>query len=244
MKLFYDLHLHSCLSPCGDPDMTPANLAAMCALAGLEVVALTDHNTCGNCRAFARSARSHGLLALCGMELTTAEEIHIVCLFPDADRAEAFCAHVAAHLPPIPNNVAIFGPQLLMDENDQVLGEEPNLLSTATSIGVYQVCPLVDRFGGVCFPAHIDRPSYSLLSQLGLWDPGLPFPLAEVSLACPADFARRPDLAGICLITDSDAHALGLIPDAIRTMELPQRTEAAVLDWVRQGGISGEKFLG
>ena len=45
MKLYYDLHLHSCLSPCGSDDMTPADLAAMCALAGLDVVALTDHNT-------------------------------------------------------------------------------------------------------------------------------------------------------------------------------------------------------
>ena len=57
MKLYYDLHLHSCLSPCGSDDMTPADLAAMCALAGLDVVALTDHNTAGNCAAFCRAAQ-------------------------------------------------------------------------------------------------------------------------------------------------------------------------------------------
>ena len=236
IKLYYALHLHSCLSPCGDDDATPANLAGMCALAGLEVVALTDHNTCGNCRAFQAAAEKYGLLALCGMELTTAEEIHVVCLFPDADRAEAFSALVYDRLPPFPNDKSIFGAQLYMDEADGVRGEEDRLLSDATSIGVYEVCPLVESFDGVCFPAHIDRPSYSLLSQLGLWDPSIPFPMAEVSLACPPNFPDRPDLKGVPLITDSDAHALGLIPDAIRTMDLPEKTAAAVLDWIRQGG--------
>lgn len=236
MKYYYDLHLHSCLSPCGDEDATPANLAGMCALAGLEIVALTDHNTCGNCRAFQRAAEAHGLLALCGMELTTAEEVHVICLFPDADRAEAFSALVYDRLPPFSNDKAIFGAQLYMDEGDGVRGEEERLLSTATSIGVYEVCPLAAGFGGVCFPAHIDRPSYSLLSQLGLWDPTIPFPLAEVSLLCPPEFRARPDLRGVPLIADSDAHALGLIPDAIRTMELPEKTAPAVLDWVRRGG--------
>lgn len=236
MKLFYDLHLHSCLSPCGDQDMTPANLAGMCALAGLDVAALTDHNSSGNCRAFVRACEKLGLLALSGMELTTAEEVHVICLFPSADQAEAFSAHVYERLPPIPNNKAIFGPQLLMDEADQVLGEETHLLSGATSIGVYEVCPLVAGFGGVCFPAHIDRPSYSLLSQLGLWDPSLPFPLAEISLACPPDFHKRPDIQGVPLITDSDAHFLGLIPDAVRTMELPEKSVSAVLRWIQGGG--------
>ncbi len=236
IKLTYDLHLHSCLSPCGDLDMTPANLAGMCALAGLEVVALTDHNSCGNCRPFLRAAEKQGLLALPGMELTTAEEVHIICLFPDLDRAEAFSSYVYEALPPIPNNPAIFGPQLLMDEGDQILGEEARLLSAATSIGVYEVCPLVERFGGVCFPAHIDRPSYSLLSQLGLWDPSLPFPLAEVSLGCPPDFCARPDIQGVPLITDSDAHFLGLIPDAVSTMEVTEKNISAILSWIRQGG--------
>ena len=86
-KLAFDLHLHSCLSPCGSNDMTPANLAGMCALAGLQVVALTDHNTTGNCAAFAQAAARHGLLAIPGMELCTREEVHMVCLFPKLENA-------------------------------------------------------------------------------------------------------------------------------------------------------------
>ena len=89
MKCYYDLHLHSCLSPCGQEDMTPADLAAMCALAGLDVVALTDHNSAGNCAAFLKAAASHGLLALPGMELTTEEEIHVLCWFESLEGAEA-----------------------------------------------------------------------------------------------------------------------------------------------------------
>ena len=106
---FYDLHLHSCLSPCGGDDTTPADLAGMCALAGYQIVALTDHNTVGNCAAFCKAAEHYGLLALPGMELTTAEEVHVVCLFPDLDSAHAFGEYVRAHLPAVPNRPDFFG---------------------------------------------------------------------------------------------------------------------------------------
>jgi predicted metal-dependent phosphoesterase TrpH len=109
MKLSYDLHLHSCLSPCAAPDMTPANLAAMCALAGIRVAALTDHNTTGNCAAFCRAAGRRGIVALPGMELTTAEEIHVICLLPDLGAAEDFGKRIYSLLPDIPNDKRIFG---------------------------------------------------------------------------------------------------------------------------------------
>lgn len=87
---FYDLHTHSALSPCGDNFMTPNNLAGFCALAGLQIVALTDHNTCGNCSSFMAACRRYGLCPVPGMELTTAEEIHLVCLFPSLSAALEF----------------------------------------------------------------------------------------------------------------------------------------------------------
>ena len=128
MKYYYDLHLHSCLSPCGSEDMTPANLAAMCALAGLDIVALTDHNTCGNCAAFCRAAEERGLLALAGMELCTREEIHVVCLFPTPHHGEEFEAYVSRRLPPLSNHPAVFGHQIYMDAGDLVLGEDLSLI--------------------------------------------------------------------------------------------------------------------
>lgn len=229
----FDLHLHSCLSPCGSDDMTPANLAGMCALAGLDIVALTDHNTTGNCAAFCRAAEQHGILALPGMELTTAEEVHVVCLFPDLSSAGAFGDMVHQHLPPIKNKPEFFGRQLLMDEGDNVLGEEPALLAGAADIPIHTVSALVSSYGGVAYPAHIDRDAFSLLANLGLWAPDLGFPLAEISLNCPPDLFLRPDLKNVRHITACDAHYLDQIPDAHQQMKLEQNRPDEVLNWLK-----------
>ena len=237
IPLYYDLHLHSCLSPCGDEAMTPATIAGMCKLSGLDAAALTDHNTCGNCAAFCQAAEAYGLLALPGMELCTREEVHIVCVFPDLERAGAFQEEVYRSLGEARNDPAIFGRQLYLDADDRVLGEEPRLLAGATAIGVYEVPALVERYGGAAWPAHIDRSSFSLLSNLGLWDPGLGFSLAEVSRNCPPDFVSgRRDLRGVPTITGCDAHYLEQISDAGQVMEVPARSREAVLAWLRRGG--------
>ena len=229
MHFYYDLHLHSCLSPCGSDEMTPANLAAMCALAGLQIVALTDHNTCGNCASFCRAAQLHGLTVLSGMELCTQEEIHVVCLFPDPEQAEDFSREIARHLPPIRNDPARFGRQLRMDDEDGVLGEESAFLAGSTDIPLAQVPRLVSVWGGAAFPSHIDRPSFSLLGVLGLWDPDLGFTAAELSHHCPPELARRPDLAGLQLLTNSDAHYLDQVWGAEHTLDLPECSPQAVI---------------
>ncbi|MEG1721253.1 MAG: PHP domain-containing protein [Pseudoflavonifractor sp.] len=233
MKTAFDLHLHSCLSPCGSEENTPANLAGMCALAGLDAVALTDHNTTGNCAAFCAAAQALGLLALPGMELTTAEEVHVICLFPDLSAADDFGAYVYAHLPQIPNDTRIFGPQIFMDAGDGILGEEPRMLAGASDIGIYGLAALVGSYGGLAYPAHIDRPSFSLISNLGFWDDGLGFPLAELSRHAPPDFMDRPDLSHIPTITASDAHYLDQIADASQWADLKNRSPNAMLDWLR-----------
>lgn len=212
--------------------MTPANIAAMCALAGLDVVALTDHNTTGNCAAFAKAAARHGILAVPGMELCTKEEVHVVCLFPDLERADAFSARIRTLLPPIPNDPAVFGPQILMDDADGILGEESALLAGAADVGLYEVPELVAQYGGVCCPAHIDRPSNSVLSQLGIWDAELKFPLAEVSLNCPEALFQRRDLRHLRYIRACDAHYLHQIPDAFQYMEIPEKRINSVLNWL------------
>ena len=232
-RLAFDLHMHSCLSPCGGEDNTPANLAGMCALAGLDVDALTDHNAAGNCAAFCRAAGRYGLLVLPGMELTTSEEAHVVCLFPDAAAAAEFGALVRGRLPPVKNKPAIYGPQILMDEADNALGEEDAFLAGATDLGLYEVPELIRPFGGVAYPAHIDRSTFALLNTLGFWDPDMGFPLAEVSQNCPPGLFDRADLRGVRHITACDAHYLDQIPDARQYMELPERTPKAVLDWLR-----------
>ena len=217
--------------------MTPANIAGMCALAGLDVVALTDHNSSGNSAAFEQAARRHGLLAIPGMELCTREEVHVVCLFSAVEQALAFSDYVGSKLPPIPNKPSIFGSQIRMDSADAVLGEETLLLAAAADIGLYELPKLMEEYGGLSFPAHIDRKSNSLLSQLGLWTPDLDFPLTEVTRSCPSGLFERKDLQGLRHISASDAHDLTQISDANQYMELPEKTVEAVLCWLKNGSI-------
>ena len=102
---FYDLHIHSALSPCADNDMTPNNIAGMAAIKGLSILALTDHNSAKNCPAFFDACKQQGIIAIAGMELSTAEDIHLVCLFEELDDAMRFDAEIEKHLMPIKNKV-------------------------------------------------------------------------------------------------------------------------------------------
>ena len=145
IKLHFDFHFHSCLSPCGDEAMTPATIAGMCKLSGLDAAALTDHNTCGNCAAFCQAAEAYGLLALPGMELCTMEEVHVLCLFANLNDALDFDAAVYPHILPISNDEALFGQQLYYHENDAFCVTEPRLLISATDIPIADVFDFAAR---------------------------------------------------------------------------------------------------
>ena len=234
VNLSFDLHIHSCLSPYGGEHMTPKNIASVCALAGYDVVALTDYNTCGNSAAFQKAAEAQGLLAIPGMELCLREDVHVICLFPDLEKALAFSDLVRSKLPRLENNPRIFGDQLLVDENDTVLGQDTAFLVGAADIGTYEIAALVEQYGGVVYPAHLNGDSYSLLATLGLWDPNMGFHLAEVSMDCPDGFRARADLSGLRFIKGSNAHTIDAIPDQSQTMDVPERTAQAVIDWLKK----------
>lgn len=179
IPLFYDLHIHSCLSPCGDDDMTPANIAGMAAVKGLDVIALTDHNSCRNCPAAMYHGAQYGVTVIPGMELTTQEEVHVICLFPDLENALSFDSLVYERLMPVRNREDIFGKQQIMNEKDEVTGTVENLLINATSIGFDEVFPLAQSFHGIAYPAHVDKSSTSILSNLGFVPPESTFTCAE-----------------------------------------------------------------
>lgn len=210
IPLFYDLHIHSCLSPCGDDDMTPANLVGMAAVKGLDVIALTDHNSCRNCPAALYHGKNYGVTVIPGMELTTAEEVHVICLFPDLESALAFDSYVYGHLLPVPNREDIFGKQQIMDENDRVTGTVENLLINATSISFDNVFPLAESFGGIAYPAHVDKTSTSLLSNLGFVPPDSVFTCAEFHNFGRLHRIRKehPYFESCNVICCSDAHYL------------------------------------
>ncbi len=234
MKIYYDFHIHSCLSPCGDSEMTPNNLVNMAQLTGLSAIALTDHNTCQNCAAAAAVAQEIGMIFLPGMELCTAEEAHVVCLFPTLDAAQTFEKLVASQLPPIQNRPEIFGEQLVCDEQDRVIGTYDILLTTASSISVDSVVALVRSLGGTAFPAHIDRPSYSVTASLGDLPP-LGFTAIEITASGNVNDlqARYPEIVGKPLLQNSDAHRLEDIQDAGPYLDLPNADPHTIIAALR-----------
>ncbi len=221
-RYYYDFHIHSCLSPCADNDMTPNNIAGMAAIAGLQIVALTDHNSCRNCPAFFAAAKKNGIIPIAGMELTTAEDIHVVCLFECLDDALRFNNEVDKRRVRIKNRTDIFGDQLLTDENDNVIGQEEDLLSNATMISIEEAPALVETFGGICFPAHIDREANGIVATLGVFPEEEDFQCAEFHDMSRAEayVKRFPVLESMTLVSGSDAHYLWDIRDAEHSFEL------------------------
>ena len=214
-EYFYDLHMHSCLSPCGDNDMTPNNMAGMGVLNGLNIMALTDHNTCKNCPAFFKAAKKNGIIPVAGMELTTAEDIHVICLFERLEDAMAFDAYVDERRSKIPNRVDIFGEQLIMDENDEVIGHDDCVLSFATTIPIDSVVRVCAQFDGFAYPAHVDRESNGAIAVLGDFPADCGFTAAEFHDGDKIEDyeARYPALRGLTKIVSSDAHYLWLIKE-------------------------------
>ncbi len=214
-QVYYDLHIHSCLSPCGDNDMTVNNILNMCLLKGLDLIALTDHNSCKNCPALLSAASEAPITVLPGMELTTSEEVHVVCLFPALPQAMAFDQYVHDHLPKIQNVPHIFGEQWILDSEDEPVGQEELLLLNASTISISHLPALMGEFEGICWPAHIDRSSYSLLSNLGGIPPECGFRGLEV--AFPETFfaeGRHEELKrDYTILTNSDAHDLGKLSE-------------------------------
>lgn len=224
--------------------MTPANLAGMGSLCGLQLMALTDHNTCGNCRSFLQACRQYGIIGVPGMELTTAEEIHLVCLFPTLEAAEAFEAVVREKRLPIKNKPAVFGNQLYMDAEDKVLGEEPNLLIPATRLDLEAGTALALAHGGAAYPAHIDRPSNGIIGILGCLPEKPFFPTLELNDAANREqYTKDYGLQGRRLLCSSDAHRLESMRDASQWLELDdepyssQRVRDALISMLREGMI-------
>ena len=219
--LKYDLHIHSCLSPCGSDDMTPANIAGMSFLAQLDVVAVTDHNSCLNIAAAAKACGRYGVKYLCGMEVCTNEDIHVLCYFKDIQKAMAFSDHIEQNTMKYDNAPEIYGNQLVMDSEDKVLGHVDHLLISGCNYSVYELVEVCHNMGGVCYYAHIDKQSYSVISVLGAIPQDIPADGVEIY-----DLSKRDWLIEMGYITaetpyisDSDAHQLELIGDKENYMD-------------------------
>lgn len=235
-RYYYDLHIHSCLSPCADNDNTPNNIAGMATLCGLDIVALTDHNSCKNCPAFFDAAKKNGIIPVPGMELTTAEDIHIVCLFPTLEAAMEYDEEIDSRRVKIMNRAEIFGEQFILDGNDEIIGSEENLLINATTVFVDEVPTLVGKYGGVCYPAHIDRQANGIVAVLGTFPPTPYFSAAELhDGANEREYREKYELDQKRIIVSSDAHYLTDMRDRSSYIELDDEPYSSAL--VRQSLI-------
>ena len=220
-RYYYDLHLHSSLSPCGDNDNTPNNIAGMATLCGLNIIALTDHNTTKNCPAFFEAANRYGLIPIAGMELTSSEDIHVVCLFEELDDAMRFNDYVDSHRVKIKNKPEIFGDQFILDGEDNCVGIEEYLLSNATKISITEVTSIVTEYGGVAYPAHIDRMSNGIIATLGTLPEDIHFTAVEFhNKDCIEEYKAKYPICNKTVVISSDAHYLTDIREGENYFEL------------------------
>ena len=232
-RFYYDFHVHSCLSPCADDDSTPSDIAGMAKISGIDIMALTDHNTCKNCPAFFEAARRYGIIPIAGMELTTSEDIHAVCLFKTLEDALAFEEVVNENRLLVENRTDIFGNQFILDCEDNKIGEERYLLSNATMISIEDAPSLIEKFGGICYPAHIDRESNGIISVLGVFPPTPYFKCVELhDMNKKEEYEQKHSLSDKIFLFGSDAHLLTDIPEAEAYLDIDadRQSEEAVID--------------
>jgi len=200
-----DLHNHSCLSPCGSLDLSPRYLLELGAAKGLKLMALTDHNSSLNCPAFAKLSPKYGIIPLFGMEATTTEEIHVLCLFTNLEASMTFSEYAYSILTPFLNNPEKTGDQVYVDEEDNIEGEVEYYLVNPIDLSVDSIGAKVGEYGGIVIPAHIDRYAFSMVSQLGVIVKG-PWAALECVRIPPLLNDKPLDTLGYPMTTSSDAH--------------------------------------
>jgi len=209
-----DLHVHTCLSPCGDLRMSPRKIAEQVSKRKIGILGICDHNSAENVRAVVKTAGDRDVTVLPGLEICTREEIHVLALFEHISQAFALQSTVYDHLAG-KNDPDVFGLQVVADDNDEVLALEERLLIGAVDLPVDEVVREIHRLGGAAIAAHIDRESFSVISQLGFIPPGLGFDALELSSHITQDGARErfARYADCTFVRNSDAH----FPDDIGT---------------------------
>ena len=242
-KFFADLHVHTALSPCAGDSATPPNIVASAIENGMQMIAVTDHNSAENVGAVVKCGKLHGLKVIPGMEVASREEVHLVCLLNSVENALELQQIVYSALPDKPNRPDYFGTQHVMDGEGMVTGECTRLLMGAADLPLEAIIREVHRLGGLAIAAHVDRPSFSVIANLGMVPPGTQFDAVEISATLTKDeaIARFPSLEGFPVITASDAH----FPQAIGSNPTLFLLEKMDLEDIRLAfqGRGGREYL-
>ena len=227
MRIKYDLHIHSALSPCADDNMTPSNIVGFAKLQGLDAVAIADHNAIANVKVAMDVGDAFDVVVVPAMELQTAEDIHVLCLFEKFEDLQSFynCINFAD----IQNRAEIFGEQLILDEDDNVLGEEQRMLLVASGVSVEEVVSLAKQHNGIAVAAHIDREENGMVAILGTVTED--FSVVEISATATKQIQCYT--TGRKVITNSDAHTLEDIGVADGELEVVERSAKGILQALR-----------
>ena len=217
MKFYYDLHIHSDLSPCSSGDMTPNNIINMALIKELDIVAVTDHNSAGNLRAVMEVGNKTGIRVIPGLEVTTREEVHVLCYFKELENAEEFGKVIYDSLPTVKNNPEIFGEQNIYNSNDDIIGSLDKLLINASKYSIENINSMAKDYRGVMVPAHINKMTNGILGVLGFMPPDLKIDFVEVYSKLPIDdrIAKKYKI-----LKNSDAHQLVDISEAVNYFDL------------------------
>lgn len=234
MKVYYDFHIHSCLSPCSDDDMTPNNIVNMSLLKGLNVIAVTDHNTMKNCSSIMTLAEETDLLVIAGMEVQTREDVHVLALFPSLETCREMETILDDHRLMLPHKPIKFGHQLIMNTEDEVIGEYPITLMASIDIGIDYLIDKVYSMGGVVFPAHINKQANSVLSNLGFIPTEWPIAAVEIFRADENKDLVLTYSETYKVLRNSDAHYLHDISEAVNFIELPKISTEEIIKYLRE----------
>lgn len=224
MKVCYDLHIHSALSPCADNDMTPINIVAKASAAGLEMIAVADHNQISNVKATMNIGRILGVTVVPAMELQTTEDIHFLCLFENFDDLENF--YNSIDFLTIKNNTEIYGDQLIINEKDEITGIELRLLSVSSNVNEYEIYEKVKKYNGIAIPAHINRDMNGIVNTLG--EVPDTYKIVELSNECEDETIQKYS-EKYKVIVDSDSHCLESIGKKHNIIEIKNNTSKALL---------------
>lgn len=222
-----DLHIHTCLSPCADLDMYPSAVVEKCIAEKLDIVAICDHNASENMQFVLRSAEGKPLTVLPGMEITSSEEVHLLALFDTLGDLKKIQNIIYDHLSGT-NREEVFGCQAIVNDLDEVEGFNERFLLGATRLSFQEIIHHIHSFGGLAIASHIDRESFSVISQLGFLDPDIPLDALEVTHKTGITEARLryPELSGYPFIESSDAHFIKDIGQGTTTIFLERGTIA------------------
>ncbi len=233
-----DFHIHTCLSPCAELDMYPRAVVAKALAERLDIIAVCDHNASENVPYVLKSASGKPLIVLPGMEITSREEVHLLALFDTVNRLKNIQDIVYGNLSGT-NREEVFGCQAIVNEADEVEGFNDKFLLGATTLSLLEIIDHIHRLDGLAIASHIDRETFSVISQLGFVDPDMPLDALEITHQTGLRDARQqyPELSRFPFIESSDAHFIQDIGQGITTMFLEQGTFDEVrMAFKRQGG--------